>query len=42
MRDRLIGVKFHARSARSISRKISFSIREHSGKFFAALVLSAK
>jgi hypothetical protein len=38
----MIRAKFRARGARSLARKISFSIRAHSAKNFSALVLIAK
>jgi hypothetical protein len=41
-RDRRIAAKFSARGARSLARKISFSIRAHSAKNFPALVLIVK
>jgi hypothetical protein len=41
-RDLAIGAKFRARSARSLTREISFAIRANSDKFFCALVLIAK
>jgi hypothetical protein len=41
-RDRVIGVKIRARGVRSLSRKISFSIRAHSEKFLDAVVFIEK
>jgi hypothetical protein len=42
MRDRMIGAKFRAPRARSLTREISFSIRAHSVENFRALVLFTK
>jgi len=38
----MIGAKVRAHAARSLAPEISFTIRQHSEKYFAALVLIAK
>jgi len=42
VRDRMIGVKFPARAARSIDLEISFTFRELRENFFSTLVLITK